>query len=168
MKELIKKIENWADERNLIKGSTPQKQFIKLMEEFGELCAGVLKNKEELIIDSIGDCFVVAVIMCKQLKIGNYVLEKGYIDADESTEKDVFICTRLAGVLGDIAKITMYKKKEIHGDFRQEFYELAYFLSKMSLNNNTWLDTCGYTAWNEIKDRKGRMIKGVFVKEADL
>lgn len=31
MKELIKKIENWAEERNLIKGSTPQKQFIKFM-----------------------------------------------------------------------------------------------------------------------------------------
>nr|DAS87263.1 MAG TPA: NTP-PPase-like protein [Caudoviricetes sp.] len=32
MKELIEKIENWAEERNLINGSTPKKQFIKLME----------------------------------------------------------------------------------------------------------------------------------------
>ena len=52
MKELIKKIENWAEERNLIKGSTPQKQFIKLMEEFGELCSGISKNKIDVVKDS--------------------------------------------------------------------------------------------------------------------
>ncbi|KYK87319.1 hypothetical protein RO04_00840 [Aggregatibacter actinomycetemcomitans] len=67
MKELIKNIENWAEERNLIQGSTPQKQFIKLMEEFGELCAGISKNNIEMIKDSIGDCFVVMAILSKQL-----------------------------------------------------------------------------------------------------
>lgn len=65
MKDLIEKIENWAEERNLINGSTPQKQFIKLMEEFGELCAGISKNNIDMIKDSIGDCFVVMVIMNK-------------------------------------------------------------------------------------------------------
>ena len=44
MQELITNIENWAEERNLINGSTPQKQFIKLMEEFGELCGGMLQT----------------------------------------------------------------------------------------------------------------------------
>ncbi|SQK93957.1 Uncharacterised protein [Haemophilus influenzae] len=34
LKQLIKNIEQWAEDRNLIEGSTPQKQFIKLMEEF--------------------------------------------------------------------------------------------------------------------------------------
>ncbi|HGO5823449.1 TPA: hypothetical protein ACK3JW_001117 [Mannheimia haemolytica] len=38
--ELIKNIEKWADDRNLIDGSNPQKQMLKLMEEFGELCGG--------------------------------------------------------------------------------------------------------------------------------
>lgn len=42
-KELIGKIEQWAEDRNLILGSTPQKQFIKLMEEFGELCGVFLE-----------------------------------------------------------------------------------------------------------------------------
>lgn len=73
MEELIKKIENWAEERNLIKGSTPQKQFIKLMEEFGELCSGVAKNKPDLIKDSIGDCFVVTVILKCQFKTNLFI-----------------------------------------------------------------------------------------------
>ena len=38
-------------------GSTPQKQFIKLIEEFGELCAGIARNDKEKIKDSIGDCW---------------------------------------------------------------------------------------------------------------
>ena len=91
MKELIKKIENWAEERNLIKGSTPQKQFIKLMEEFGELFKAKI---------SFGFC-----------------------------------------ILG---------LKEA-----ADYFELDF-------------DECVKAAWDEIKDRKGRMIDGVFVKEGDL
>ena len=30
LKQLIKNIENWAEARNLIEGSTPKRQFIKL------------------------------------------------------------------------------------------------------------------------------------------
>jgi hypothetical protein len=30
------------------------------------------------------------------------------------------------------------------------------------------IEECIQTAWNEIKDLKGKMINGVFVKEADL
>ena len=56
-KELIGKIEQWAEDGNLILGSTPQKQFIKLMEEFGELCAGIARNDKEKIKDSIGGLF---------------------------------------------------------------------------------------------------------------
>ncbi|MDW1127751.1 MazG-like family protein [Mannheimia haemolytica] len=41
MQQLIKNIEQWAEDRNLINGSTPQKQMLKLMEEFGELCGGI-------------------------------------------------------------------------------------------------------------------------------
>ncbi|THA00979.1 pyrophosphatase, partial [Rodentibacter pneumotropicus] len=67
LKQLIKNIEQWAEDRNLIEGSTPQKQFIKLMEEFGELCGGISKNNIEQIKDSIGDCEVVLIILNKQL-----------------------------------------------------------------------------------------------------
>jgi len=66
LQQLIKNIEQWAEDRNLIEGSTPQKQFIKLIEEFGELCSGVSKNKIDVVKDSIGDCFVVMVILNKQ------------------------------------------------------------------------------------------------------
>ena len=100
MIETIKKIEEWAEARNLVSGSTPHAQMLKLMEEAGELAGGIAKNKPDVIFDSVGDVIVVLTILCAQLGI-------------------------------DI----------------QECVELAY---------------------NEIKDRKGEMRNGVFVKEEDL
>ena len=77
--QLIKNIENWAEARNLIEGSTPKKQFIKLMEEFGELCSGVSKNKIDVVKDSIGDCFVVMVILARQFNQNDLLDDMGYI-----------------------------------------------------------------------------------------
>lgn len=79
MNKLIKNIEQWAEDRNLIAGSTPEKQFIKLMEEFGELCSGVSKNKVDVVKDSIGDCFVVMVILARQFNRNDLLDDMGYV-----------------------------------------------------------------------------------------
>ena len=94
--ELIKK---WAIDRGIQSGN-PEAQMVKLLEEAGELASGINKNKLDLIIDSIGDVYVVLVILCMQLGL------------------DINDCIRVA--------------------------------------------------YYEIKDRKGKMINGTFVKEEDL
>jgi NTP pyrophosphatase (non-canonical NTP hydrolase) len=99
MNDVIKKIEQWAVDRNL-NTANPDKQMLKLGEEYGELCAGMARNNKSLIIDSIGDMVVVMTILSMQLGI----------------------------------------------DF----------------------EAAVWSAYGEIKDRKGRMIDGVFVKEEDL
>ena len=63
--ELIKK---WATERDLMFGQ-PMAQMVKLMEEVGELANGINKDREGQIIDSIGDIYVVLVILCMQLEL---------------------------------------------------------------------------------------------------
>jgi NTP pyrophosphatase (non-canonical NTP hydrolase) len=99
IQETTKLIEQWAADRNLITAD-PFKQTLKLGEEFGELCQGLAKNNKGLVIDSIGDMFVVLTILSKQLGV----------------------C----------------------------------------------IEDCVAAAYDEIKDRKGKMINGVFVKESDL
>ena len=91
---------NWAADRNLVSGSTPDKQFLKLVEEVGEIAHGLARDNRKEIIDSIGDVVVVLTILAAQ-----------------------------------------------HG---------------------MHIEDCIEYAWEEIKDRKGKMIDGVFVKEADL
>ena len=61
--ELIKK---WAVDRNVVSGDV-KSQMVKLLEEAGELAEGINKNKMDLIVDSIGDVYVVLVILCMQL-----------------------------------------------------------------------------------------------------
>lgn len=90
----------WAEERNLVLGATRKDQLTKLVEEMGELAAGLARSDEAKIHDSIGDCFVVLTIL--------------------------------------------------------------------ALQSGTTIRRCAADAYDEIKDRKGRMENGIFIKEADL
>ena len=64
--ELTARIEEWARERAL-DTANPDKQMLKLGEEFGEFCQGLAKNRPEQVKDSIGDMYVVPTILSLQL-----------------------------------------------------------------------------------------------------
>ena len=97
--ELTARIEEWARERGLDTAS-PDKQMLKLGEEYGELCQGLAKNLQEQAKDSIGDMYVVLTILSLQLGLD--------------------------------------------------------------------IEDCVMHSYGEIKDRKGKLVNGVYVKEADL
>lgn len=65
LNELI--VNGWAEPKGLIKRENAFRQLAKLQEESGELASGMLKDQEYLIIDSIGDIYVVLSILCAQL-----------------------------------------------------------------------------------------------------
>ena len=52
-------IRTWARERGLYEKGDDKTQYVKLMEEAGELAKALLKDDEEEIIDAIGDIVVV-------------------------------------------------------------------------------------------------------------
>lgn len=73
------KILNWAQERNLLDPLNRQKQFIKLIEEIGELAQGMAKNDIVQIIDSIGDVQVVLIILAELYNLdSDKCLESAY------------------------------------------------------------------------------------------
>ena len=57
--QLFDCIRAWANERGLYDKGDPKTQYIKLMEETGEIGRAILKNDTEQIIDGIGDAVVV-------------------------------------------------------------------------------------------------------------
>ncbi len=59
-------IRQWATDRNIIAGTDSRAQFVKLIEEIGELAEGIAKSKDELIKDGIGDAVVVLTILASQ------------------------------------------------------------------------------------------------------
>jgi|TARA_B110000908_G_C10267875_1_gene466492 NTP pyrophosphatase (non-canonical NTP hydrolase) len=95
---LVDKIAQWHHDRNLIEGSTDKDQYMKLIQEAGELSDNICKGQD--IRDDIGDMMVVL----------------------------INIMTR----------------------------------------NELTMEECLQVAYDDIKDRKGKMIDGVFVKEGDM
>ena len=90
-------IGQWHRDRNLIEGSTDKDQYLKLIQEAGELSDSLCKGKD--IRDDVGDMMVV--------------------------------------------------------------------LINIMVRNNLTMKDCLKVAYADIKDRKGKMVDGIFVKEGD-
>ena len=58
-------IRDWATEKGIYKSGDSKTQYIKLMEEAGELAEALLKNDETEVIDAIGDMVVVLTNLAK-------------------------------------------------------------------------------------------------------
>lgn len=66
LNELIELVEQWSIDKGL-NSANPKVQTLKLLEEFGELSSGLLKDKKDVIVDSLGDMLVVLIILHQQL-----------------------------------------------------------------------------------------------------
>jgi len=53
-------------------------------------------------------------------------------------------------------------------DIADDIGDMIVVLINIAERNNLTIEECLEKAWDDIKDRKGKMIDGVFVKEADL
>tara|TARA_R100000951_G_scaffold71878_2_gene60583 strand:+ start:763 stop:1074 length:312 start_codon:yes stop_codon:yes gene_type:complete len=78
-----------------------------------------------------------------------------------STDKDQ--CLKLIQEVGELSD-SICKGEDIRDDIGDIMVVLINILER----NDIALELCLYIAYEEIKDRKGTMIDGVFVKESDL
>lgn len=157
---LEEKVEKWFVERNLHEAN-PVKQFEKLMEEAGELFEGIAKGKNELIYDALGDIQVVLIGLEQQIRNGAEI---------EATVQELELLLMVSS-LGNLAQ-KLYKHV-FHKETKQPLIKpdlimLHSNIHSIAIHNCTTADTCLQIAYDEIKDRKGKMIDGVFVKEEDL
>ena len=163
MNELIAKIEQWAEDRNIIKGSKPIDQAMKLFSEFGELADNVGKGCD--CRDDIGDVFVVLVIIAKQVEVHSgkkldiaHAVKRldncPYIKTEYNPKSDVVgICNR----------IHLFAKHFNKPKLNDLIVSIDFLLSTLGYT----LEECVQIAYNDIKDRKGLMHNGVFIKESD-
>lgn len=161
LQELIKAIEQWAEDRNIIKGSKPIDQAMKLFSEFGELADNVGKGRD--CRDDIGDIFVVLTIMAKQLEHStteNYDTDLWHENQAELTLKDRVV------LLSE--KLTEFCFDAREGDvYHTVFDAVVSQLKTIAIKSGTTLQECIQIAYDDIKDRKGLMHGGLFIKESD-
>lgn len=153
-------IEEWASARNLINGSDAKAQFFKLVSELGEWAGGVIIGDRDEVTDGIGDAFVVSTVMARQLKTNALdLLAAGKLSGflPYSDLSILVIVGRLADALakGQDDKTLQYLGGLLHA------------LVKAATRHQLDINTCLSRAYNDIKDRKGVMYKGVFIKSTD-
>lgn len=57
--DMFDKIRQWAGERGIFQSGDPKTQYLKLIEEAGELGRAILKDDQNEVVDAIGDMVVV-------------------------------------------------------------------------------------------------------------
>lgn len=77
-----------------------------------------------------------------------------------ASDKDQF-CKLIqeAGELSD----SICKSKDV----RDDIGDMIVVLINIAERNNVTLEECLLNAWDDIKDRKGKMVDGIFIKEGD-
>ena len=156
MKELILKVEQWAQDRNLINGCKPIDQAMKLFSEAGELADNIGKGRD--IKDDVGDVLVVIIIIAKQL--GATISSFNAPEWAEDTNKKLLL--KLQGSLVEYAEWAEYKSFP-SGIVKR----ILNILNGIARNHKTTLEECLSVAYNDIKDRKGIMHNGTFIKSTD-
>ena len=151
--ELVTLTKKWFIDRDLEHGGRLDKQALKLSEEFGELCAGYLKQNEKLTKDSIGDCAVVIVGLALK-------------SADGVRPREAMESFKLLNA--NISEFQLSQDLASKGMCRHNLVRAVAYLKSISKALNYDFADCFEVAYNEIKDRKGKWIDGTFVKEQDL
>ena len=65
--DMKKKVLEWAEPKGLLNPQIAPQQFMKLVEEVGELSNAILKDDKAEQIDALGDIQVVLIILAEQL-----------------------------------------------------------------------------------------------------
>ena len=155
----LENVKQWFIDRDLENGGRLDKQSLKLSEEFGELCAGYLKKNERVTKDSIGDCAVVIVGLALLIKED---VNQIFKESDGLRKKE--ITETLISINANISEFQLSQGFASKLMCRHNLVRCIGYLKNLGYD----FDECFELAYQEIKDRKGKMIDGVFVKEEDL
>lgn len=162
-KELVTLTKKWFIDRDLENGGRLDKQSLKLSEEFGELCAGYLKQNEKLTKDSIGDCAVVIVGLALLIDADVHSI---FERADGIIRKEVMESFKLLNA--NISEFQLSQDLASKEMCRHNLVRAVAYLKSISKAFDYDFVDCFELAYNEIKDRNGKWIDGSFVKEEDL
>jgi NTP pyrophosphatase (non-canonical NTP hydrolase) len=67
MDQLIARVIGWAEDRDLLHEENANYQMLKVVEEIGEVAAGLARKDEDAIVDGVGDSLVTLIILSAQL-----------------------------------------------------------------------------------------------------
>ena len=163
--DLLFKTINWFIARDIGQGDI-DKQGLKLIEETGELVSGYLKDKEDVIKDSIGD---VAVVVVGYAMMAGVDPEQVFFDSKSDYIPDFGGVTAWIWMITDSTfQAKVAQDLGIESSLKANLQNIICYLDLICRELGYDFTECFEGAYNEIKDRKGRWVNGSFVKEEDL
>ena len=163
LKTLQTNIDQWAVDCNLHTGD-PSRQVLKLIEEQGELAAAIARDNHEEMADAIGGVTVVALVMTKQLNVSVDLwtaFERSTKGSDEKIDLNAAIAS-LAENVSHLATFVYYK----HSHHAHHFIEhVITMVADVAEALGIDYVSAVQSAYDTIKDRKGKLVNGVFIKE---
>lgn len=161
---LVDLVYQWAQERKFyeLDGATELGQKLKLMEEVGELNLNYRKKKS--IKDDIGDIVVVIIVLTGFHGMGWSIRNSINTDLCELSVEGCFATDALDFLSTQQTILSLYSCL-LDGNTSDAVRMLA-LLARRECNCS--ILECLALAYDEIKDRKGEMRNGMFIKEVDL
>ncbi|MGQ7430269.1 MazG-like family protein [Streptococcus suis] len=159
-KTLDEKVEQWFIDRNLHEAN-PVVSFKRVMEDTSDLFKAVSRKDSLLIENALGSMQIFLNGLELQIKNG------AEIKANPEEMELLLMVTSLGHLADKLHKHIFYDETKTPL-IKPDLIMLHSNIHSLAIHNCTTADTCLKIAYDEIKDRKGKMIDGVFVKEADL
>jgi len=176
-------IRDWGKARNIIGGgSTPIDQFIKGMTEASEAWGNILGGQTDKLKDDIGDtlvCLTQSYGIIDSTKIEEAAADLGpwlqnarveYQNHGEWADKRLAlsILRKLGNISLEIEVAQFEPDHHRPSELLDDTADLIADLVVLAESKGWTLQECLEEAYNDIKDRKGVMFNGGFVKEASL
>ena len=167
IQELVPLIQKWAKEREIYEQLTPFDELLKTHEEVGELIKACYDNNRSAVQDAIGDVMITLINYCYFKEVDFIPIIKKSLRRPNTTRVSLwFIALQvnrtLNSLIFDEARCNVFDTLEY---ISFTVCEMLKPLNRLALLEDTTLEECLNIAYNEIKDRKGIIINGKFIKD---
>ena len=166
IQELVPLIQEWAKEREIYKKITRFNQLLKTHEEVGELIKACYDNDKPAIQDAIGDVMVTLINYCYFIELDAIKYIKQAVDLSVTGYYTISYVINAHNALGRLISLYVWNEgKEISEPSGLRVFSILHYLNGIAHLEGTTLEECLNIAYNEIKNRKGKIINGKFVKD---
>lgn len=167
IKELVPLIQEWAKERKIYEELTPFDELLKTHEEVGELIKACYDNDKPAIQDAIGDVMVTLINYCYFKEVDFIPIIKKSLKRPNTTRVSLwFIALEVNRSLNSL--IFDEARNNVFDTLEYVSFTVHYImrpLNSIALLEDSTLEECLNIAYNEIKNRKGKIINRKFIKD---
>lgn len=161
MENLIQSVINWAEERNIIKGSSIEKETLKLMGTFGRLSDFI--NNKNICLHGIGDAVIQLMILCRMRDC--FINES--LDLTKKITDDRIVDPQISLIMvmkhmGELAE-HLYHHRNIKPDMGYLLVYLTAFADGLGYS----VKECTEMAFGLIKNEKFIIFNGDRLEESD-